>query len=127
MLTVACAAADIAQVAVNKLVDTIRNRPAPFINLIQAGLSEDLVNALKFGIPANATIFGGDFSGIPALPGPISSALQILLSSKIKIATLQSADSLVRDFFQVMHVCSPNLIAQIFILGIGWRLTRVPE
>ncbi|KAK9812511.1 hypothetical protein WJX73_005136 [Symbiochloris irregularis] len=96
--------------AVEKLIDTIKNKPNPFINLIEAGLSETLVNALKYGIPANETIFGSAFSGIPAIPQPILSALEIALSGKVKLATLQSADTLAQDFFSSVKSNGPSAV-----------------
>ena len=86
----------------DKLIDLITVRRDPFINLIDAGLSEVVVNALKYGIPANSTIFGAGFSGVPPIPSAISSVLQIILSGRIKLATLQSADTLFQEFFQVL-------------------------
>ena len=100
--------ADLVQPAVNQLINLITDKPAPFINLIEAGLAETVVNALKYGIPANSTIFGSGFSGVPALPSAISDVLQIILSSRVKVGTLQSADTLLQDFFQVCHQTCSN-------------------
>lgn len=108
--------ADAVQAAVSKLISTIKDKPDPFINLIQAGLAETLANALKYGIPANATIFGDGFSGVPAIPGPISDALQILLGSGVKLATAKSAETLFQDFFQV---CQLSLSTHVMI-NVDW-------